>query len=192
MYCGKCGKKIPDGYEYCMYCGAKVGNQNMVKKKKIFKIIISIIALIVVIGGGLFLYFQFSTKNFGYLRNTKWGMSLSEVKNTEKGNNISKDSSTLIYLTNDNVGLEKINTTVSYSFDNGKLSKGAILVFTNETGKDSQTILDSILSAYRSLYGKEIEATGYSYSWITKKSRIEVDYVTKDSIMIMYNEISEK
>lgn len=27
MYCGKCGKKIPDGHEYCMYCGAKVKNQ---------------------------------------------------------------------------------------------------------------------------------------------------------------------
>ena len=27
MYCGKCGKKVPDGYDYCMYCGAKVENQ---------------------------------------------------------------------------------------------------------------------------------------------------------------------
>lgn len=188
MYCGKCGKKVPDGYDYCMYCGAKIENKDITKRKKNHKKFIVIITLIVAICGGSFFFFQSNAKNVGYLRNTRWGMSLSEVKNTEKGSNISNDNSTLIYLTDDNIGLEKINTTVSYSFDNGKLNKGTILVFTKDSGKDDQTVLNNVLTAYRTQYGKE-KKTEASYQWTTPKSQIEVAYVMEGSIMITYNEI---
>ena len=61
MYCGKCGKKIPDGYEYCMYCGAslltnKKPPNKFIRYLEIHKkpIMFSIISIICVI---IFIYF---------------------------------------------------------------------------------------------------------------------------------------
>ena len=63
MICSKCGKQIPDGQAICPYCqnNTVVNNVNMnannikpIKKKKPYKWIILIVAILLIIGVGVF------------------------------------------------------------------------------------------------------------------------------------------
>lgn len=73
MYCGKCGKKIPDGYEYCMYCGKKIGEVHNQKKfnKKAILFIVTILILILLACSWVFIFmpkFSFPKKYYSSLK----------------------------------------------------------------------------------------------------------------------------
>nr|DAJ70593.1 MAG TPA: zinc-ribbon containing domain protein [Caudoviricetes sp.] len=63
MYCGKCGKKIPDGCDYCMYCGTKANLDSaecvVTKTSNKKKIIIFLIIIVLIIVAALGLNFSF-------------------------------------------------------------------------------------------------------------------------------------
>ncbi|HBC31600.1 MAG TPA: hypothetical protein DC024_10215 [Clostridiales bacterium] len=67
MYCGKCGKKVPNGCDYCMYCGTKVNldeqNKTIVRskvfnKKKLYILIAVFFLAFLSLIGGYFLFFN--------------------------------------------------------------------------------------------------------------------------------------
>lgn len=70
MYCGKCGKQLPDEYEFCMNCGSKIeknynidnNNEEKIKqelnKSKNRKVIIICIAIFILLGS-VAMYFNF-------------------------------------------------------------------------------------------------------------------------------------
>ena len=51
MICPKCGKNIDNDSQFCEYCGAKI-----TKSKKGLWIILVLLALVILVGGGLYMY----------------------------------------------------------------------------------------------------------------------------------------
>ena len=95
MFCGKCGKQVPVGYEFCMNCGTKLAEENQgenvteqtnakeVQKKKSSKKIIILSVTILVLAISIFFGWKLIVNNQDYMRNTSWGMTMDEVQEVE-------------------------------------------------------------------------------------------------------------
>jgi len=81
MICKKCKNIIPDGFNICPACGAKV------KKSKAWIIILSVVVAIALIVGGLFLFTDVFDSLFD---------SLGEKKESERTGPLFKDSAGLL------------------------------------------------------------------------------------------------
>lgn len=86
MYCGNCGKEIPDNSTFCHNCGAKAGNVENAgvkidsqKIKKVIRLICSIVAVILVVLIGI--------KAFSYIQSIP-----SEEEIQAVANNVQNDS----------------------------------------------------------------------------------------------------
>lgn len=84
MYCSKCGKKVPDGYEYCMYCGEKiceVHNHKKISNKRAIILISIILILISLACSWIFIFmpkFSYPKKYYSSLKEM-WNKSYYEL-----------------------------------------------------------------------------------------------------------------
>ena len=94
MICGKCGANVPDGYEFCMKCGAKIDIsqadstasavvETKPEKKGINKkVLIPVVAAIVIVLTVVAILFGMkgAAEKNGYFANIPWGTDMETVQ----------------------------------------------------------------------------------------------------------------
>ena len=94
MICGKCGANVPDGYEFCMKCGAKIDIsqadstasavvETKPEKKGINKkVLIPVVAAIVIVLTVVAILFGMkgAAEKNGYFANIPWGTDMETVR----------------------------------------------------------------------------------------------------------------
>lgn len=94
MICGKCGANVPDGYEFCMKCGAKIDisqadstasavvETKPGKKRINKKVLIPVVAAIVIVLTVVAILFGMkgSAEKNGYFANIPWGTDMETVQ----------------------------------------------------------------------------------------------------------------
>ncbi len=126
-----------------------------------------------------------------YFRNTKWGMTKDEVKNSETFDEQDEDDpNKLSYIVNDNLGFENADTYVTYTFDeNDQTLVSASVLFLGSDANQTKTMM--LLNKYRERYG-EYEDPGYlGGKWVTNHSIIEISYVMDGVISVSYSDIAK-
>lgn len=91
MFCQMCGKENSDQNTFCLYCGYNIAENkterskeiyiiitNFLKNKKLVMIILGIVLIILILA-----LTSLKLDKNGYFRNTKWGMTLEQVKASE-------------------------------------------------------------------------------------------------------------
>lgn len=197
MFCGKCGKQIPDEDEFCMYCGSKIETTNEIlitktKKanKKVLFILIPIIIILVI--GLVFLLKNSFMVDKGYLQNAAWGMTVEQVEKSQKTEPIGeyKDHQ-LMYNLTDIEGINGLNGFILYEFDESdNLKSGSLYLLTDNGNFDTNKVCDDMVTIYDKRYGtKHEKSTSYSYKWTTSNSIIEMLIVTENIVAINFNEL---
>ena len=131
MYCGKCGRKIPDGYEFCVNCGSKGEDSPIHKKRNLKKpIIISSIVVfsIALILLAIWVVTGFLKPQFPYA-----------AMNVNNGSSLSCNSDVIVYI--------------------GKLDSSdekAILLKAEPNGSNKQVLLDDEDISGVFLYNNEV------------------------------------
>lgn len=205
MICGKCGANVPDGYEFCMKCGAKIDIsqadstasavvETKPEKKGINKkVLIPVVAAIVIVLTVVAILFGMkgAAEKNGYFANIPWGTDMETVqKKVDKAlkceSSIGKDA--VFVSINNYDGMKGVNALpMLYCKDNGTLNEVSI-IFTVEddsryTGKK---IADELIGKYDKLFGKADSSMGCSYKWKTKNSTIKLVIFSKKLVMLTY------
>lgn len=204
MFCPKCGKENSDQNTFCLYCGFKLVENGLarskekhiqgigfLKNKNLIMIIVGILVIILVLA----LANQNPDKN-GYFRNTKWGMTIEEVKVSEKNeksdfSNYSKEKQMLFYETSNLPFFKGNNAGITFSFNSkGELIEGTYNLFLKDTDLNSNEYLDDLIEVFKKKYGSNYEKKDVysSYIWTTSKSKIEIIYAGKEWIAINFEE----
>ncbi len=204
MFCGKCGSKLLDGYEFCMKCGTKIDllisedNENDVNisflksKKKILIPIITIVSLIIMIGI-VFYFMQYAKERSGLYNNIAWGTSKEKIKEMLGDNIIGGEEGDNDFLTiiSDYDGMKDVEGLVSYYFvDNGLHEINLTLINNENSSYTDSMIIEKYANKFDNLYGNKKEDIG-SYIWNTKESKIELFYVTDKFVVINYKDITK-
>lgn len=202
MFCKKCGATIPDGYKYCMNCGAKADSsqpditkeQDSPKKPLNKKILVSIFGIIVgfLIISGLIIKLSGPTEKDGYFANIPWGTDIETVKKEfDKAFNddsLITDHNSVLGLISDYDGMNGVTATSSFNCENNKTLNKVSVIFTTDDGCQYTTndIIDHIIEKNNKLFGAYDNSLGYLYTWQTPNSTIDLCMLTDELFIINY------
>ena len=207
MFCGKCGKQSPEGYEFCMGCGSilemdqqdltiskQEGTIKTVKNKSYINIIVSVVSIIL-IAVCVFLGLKMFSRDQGYMRDTKWGMTVEQVMQSERSEPSSplNEDGFLSYKVTDIEGAEGLSATLNYKFTNGRLTFAIAGITTDQVEKASIPII----KLYSEKYGDAIDYSQVTdslevHTWATQKSSIELSFFTTGLLMMSFTDINNK
>lgn len=206
MFCGKCGANVPDGYEFCMKCGAKLDitqaevstpTENAVPvpkaiNKKVLIPVIGVIAVIVVAIALMFGLKEASEKN-GYCANIPWGTDIETVqKKVDKTfkceSKVGEDKDSVICSIEDYDGMKGVSALlIFYCNDNGSFNNVSASLFVDDDSKYTGTkIKKELVAKYDKLFGESENSNGQSYVWETKNSTINLFAYSEDFIMLTF------
>lgn len=209
MFCGKCGAKVLEGYEFCMRCGTRINTSDTISaesiveekksekkflNKKMFTIVTAglvIVLMVIVVVSGLM---GVDEKN-GYFANIPWGTDIETVKKKfdqtfkfESVISLERDSVAAIIENYD--GMEGVSVGyILYCKDNESLSSVAVVFGAEDESRYTvEKIADELIEKYNKLFGKSNEVAGYihSHSWTTANSIIRLDILSEKIIMLVF------
>lgn len=201
MFCGKCGKEVPEGYEFCMGCGAKLEPTpeqivEPVKVKKKWIIPVAIILLVVIIAGVAIYFISENKKKSGLYNNIPWQISYEELcklMETKKTGEVECDDKQQIVFEiiedyKEDVGIDAI---VIYSCEDDGTLRSIFFMISN--GDDSEytdsKLFDKYAEELSELYGEGKEYSVMT-TWETPKSDIRLVYATDGMITLDYQDIT--
>lgn len=201
MFCGKCGKEVPEGYEFCMGCGAKLEPTpeqivEPVKVKKKWIIPVAIILLVVIIAGVAIYFISENKKKSGLYNDIPWQISYEELcklMETKKTGEVECDDKQQIVFEiiedyKEDVGIDAI---VVYSCeDDGTLRSIFFMISNGDDSKYTDSkLFDKYAEELSELYGEGKENSVMT-TWETPKSDIRLAYVTDGMITLGYQDIT--
>lgn len=206
MICQKCGADVPDGYEYCMKCGAKINvtqDEAESSEKKAFskikvnkKVLIAAVGTMAVILIAVMLAFGLkgSTEKNGYFANIPWGTDIKTVKKKvdktfKCKSRIGENNDSVVAVEKNYDGMQGVSAvTVLFCKDKGTLNKVDV-GFTVDDDSDYTygKVAKQLVKKYNKLFGKADHNEGYSYKWKTKNGSITLVIFSEDMIMLVYN-----
>lgn len=206
MICQKCGAEVPDGYEYCMKCGAKVNvtqdeaesseKKAVSKIKANKKVLIAAVGAMVVILIAVVLAFGLkrSTEKNGYFANIPWGTDIKTVKKQvdktfKCESRIGESNDSIIAVTKNYDGMQGVGTvTVLFCEDEGTLNKVSVkFTVDDDSSYTYGKVVKQLVKKYNKLFGKADNSDVFSYKWKTKNSTITLVIFSEDMIMLVYN-----
>ncbi|MCR4782434.1 MAG: zinc ribbon domain-containing protein [Lachnospiraceae bacterium] len=182
MYCGRCGTKIPDGYQYCMKCGydnlsfknhnKKTTSKSLHSNLKIFVFCFFLTILIVL---SIISMFESKRQNDWLLGDIKRGCTKEEIKNSDFNDSIvKKEDDTWVSKITNFEGFAGCNGFAKYYFDGDKLE--GVLVTIKESDASIYSISQikkNIIKKYTIKYG-EPEKNLNRCMWEMSKGDIEI------------------
>ena len=214
MICGKCGANVPDGYEFCMKCGAKIDIsqadstasavvETKPEKKGINKkVLIPVVAAIVIVLTVVAILFGMkgSAEKNGYFANIPWGTDMETVqKKVDKAfkceSSIAGEDKDVVFASIKNYdGMKGVNPLLLLRCeDKGTLNRVSIIFTAEDDSRyTGEEIADKLIGKYDKLFGKADNRTssmGYSYNWKTKNSTIKLLICSEDLIILYYTSI---
>lgn len=179
MFCKKCGASIPDGYKFCMNCGAKadVSQPNTIKKPLNKKILVSVLGIIVglLIISGLAIKLSGPTEKDGYFANIPWGTDIETVqKKVDKyfkcesfvsGNSVKAT-------VQDYNGMAGLNALVSLNCDENKTLDSVHVILIIDNGYTPDELFSILAEQYNKLYTQRVYNPGAGGMWQTPNSTI--------------------
>lgn len=203
MFCGKCGKEVPDGYEFCMNCGAKLEKADeqvaeIVKPKKKWIIPVVIVLAIIIVAVGAIYFVKDSQAKSGLYNNIAWGTSIEKIQEMVEKNpdnafeTIVNEEKTVVYDTvSDFYNFEHVTAMVTYECEVDSELHGVTIFIIN--GEDSSytdnMIGETIIEDFDKLYGAHGEDV-ISKVWTTPKSKIALTYFAEGCLVLEYDDIS--
>ena len=210
MICGKCGANVPDGYEFCMKCGAKIDIsqadstasavvETKPEKKGINKkVLIPVVAAIVIVLTVVAILFgmKVSAEKNGYFANIPWGTDMEIVqKKVDKAfkceSSIGGEDNDAIFAYIKNYdGMKGVNAHLILDCeDKGTLNEVSIIFTAEDDSRYTcEEIADKLIGKYNKLFGKAESSTGSSgdfYIWKTKNGTIDLAS-SENLIMLTY------
>jgi len=201
MFCKQCEKETAGKNGFCLYCGEKFEktksripeydlweNEKPVKNNKKRLILLgSAFALVMML---IFLIPMIDIDNQGYFRDTKWGMSMEQVRSSEKAEFIAATPDALFYEIDNLPGFEGKKTGVTYDFDaHGELMHGYYLLSFSESDINGKTLMNKLATGYEKIYGKDYATEDDSFTWFTDKSYIRIFYADEGGIIITFQSL---
>lgn len=210
MICGKCGANVPDGYEFCMKCGAKIDIsqadstasavvETKPEKKGINKkVLIPVVAAIVIVLTVVAILFGMkgAAEKNGYFANIPWGTDMETVRKKvdtafKCESTIGKGKDAVIASIKNYDGMKGVNALLLlYCKDKGTLNEVSIVFSAEDDSRyTGKKIADELIGKYDKLFRKTDSSTGssgYFYEWKTKNSTIDLMNISDDSIMLTY------
>lgn len=204
MFCGKCGKEVPKGYEFCMNCGSKIevlseqfedvdkGNK---KKKWVMLLLIAVVVLAIVIG--TIVAINVNQKKNGLYNNVEWGTSFDEIKEMVERNSeddvIANEEEKTVFDNEENYqGFEGVNAIVFYKCDSKEELQSVYLIVSN--GDDSkytdEMLYEGLVGKFEKLYG-ECEDESFKKVWTAKKSTITLVHMMEGMLTVEYEPVKE-
>lgn len=195
--CSECGSDVSEKASACPKCGCPIDaikeiivNQKKKKTKNIIKGVatFAVLALIII----AIVMFINRPNTDGYYQDTKWGMSIKQVKKElGHGAKIIEDKESVINTIEDYEGKTGIDAMISCDFKDESLQKVTLFLTNGENSlyTDSK-LIDEYTARFDKLYG-ESEQDGFTTFWNSPKSRIEIFYFTDELIIISYEDITK-
>lgn len=203
MFCGKCGKEVAEGYEFCMGCGERVelitehAIQPMIalKKKKHIIPVAVILFVIVVIVATVFLLNSYK-KRAGLYNDIPWQISYEElcklVETKKTGEIICDDKQKIVFETinnyRDDIGVDVI---IFYKCDDAGTLRNTYLMINNGDGSKHTDfeLFNKYEKELSNLYGEK-EPDSVISTWKTSKSTIKLANIVDGVITIDYQDIT--
>lgn len=203
MFCGKCGKEVPEGYEFCMNCGTKLAleveetiSPVKVKKKKKWLIIPIVLILLAVIVIGVLYFITICQERKGLYNNIAWGTPYREVKEIVGADYKDGPESVLadyekqmIYdSVDDYQGFEEVGALVFYDCNNGGTLQAVRLIVTNgdDSNYSNKEIFEGLEEKFSKLYGEGIQMSSSKKIWNTEESKIIFEQMTGNIFTVEY------
>ncbi len=195
--CLECGSSISEKASICPKCGCPIDiTVNSIKRKKIKtrKIILlgiaGVLFLLMLIAVGIKLSNR--PDKSGYYHDTKWGMSVEQVKGILDGNPIiNEEKETVINSVDTYDDIQGIDAIESYDCAGNSLNK--VTVYLTNTGESSYTdsrLIDKYENLFTKLYGQKKE-DGINTYWETTKSKVSIIYLSDRLIVLTYENITK-
>ena len=216
MYCGKCGSKIPEGYEFCMNCGSKIESPFVViakdsdckefrypkrsigKKQKVILLITLVCILLMVSVVATVFYFHKPEDDMGYFANIPWGTDIKtaekmveeklEIEGDIKKEKDSEGNDTLHFEIKNYEGASGIDTNARLFFDSENCLN-QVTVFVLQDGSDKGAVketADRLIAKFDSLYGKHYKKLEYEYNWMAEDAAISISQLTDDLLIMNF------
>lgn len=210
MYCGKCGKKLVDGYEFCMNCGAKMPATNNagtdtggdIKKskgdKRSFvnkKTVICFAATIIVIAVVMLITSIVRKKSVSeYFANIPWDTDMQTIQKMIKDKydceiRFSGDKESIIAIIDDYDGMDGVSASVFLNCGASRSLNSVYALLTVEAGGQysSEKVMELLTKKYSRAFGEPENTYGFSNSWTTKNSIIEVLLMSDTTVVLSYD-----
>lgn len=192
--CSECGADISEKASVCPKCGCPaviskeiILNQKKEKTKNIMKgvIVFAVLAIIVIT-----VFILISRPNTdGYYKDTRWGMSIAQVKK-EMGDGAIIDEDAVLNTIEDYDGKAGIKALISCDCTDDSLQKVTLyLTYDDDSSYTDSDLMNEYKESFDKLYGKSEEADGI-ITWDTSKSRIELYFINK-LVFITYENITK-
>lgn len=194
MFCKKCGAAIPDGYKYCMNCGAKadVSQPNTTKKPLKKKVFVSILGIIVglLIVSGLAIKLSGPTEKDGYFANIPWGTDIETVQKKVdkyfKCESFVSDNSVKATVQDYN-GMTGLKALVSFDCDENNTLDSVNVILIADNGYNPDELFSILAEQYNKLYTQHVYAPGTGGIWQTPNSTI---YTFEELYMVVFEKLS--
>lgn len=204
MFCPKCGKEISDESDFCNFCGYEIDpnisainssaeedvKEEILKKhineypkdvnKKKFKKLIAVLLVcsVLIISLSLVYLLPVNSKvESGYFQDTKWGMSLEEVKKTlpetieEK---VLSEDMIVLYVDIKEYDIPVLKGlsagAISYTFKEDLLT--LVTVLTAIRSDEAEDYENAIITDFNQKYGEYSISNNGFYEWQSEKSSI--------------------
>lgn len=200
MFCGRCGKEAPEGYKFCMSCGAELETsteQVIENKKRKWTIPVLVLVVVVVIVISVISVINVNQKKNGLYNNVAWGTSFDQIKkmvekHSEDEVKVNEDKKVVFDLVENYQDFEGVNAIVFYQCNDAKKLKSVYLTVNNKEGSKytDKKLYDSFTEKFTELYG-EYEDKSYKKIWTTKKSTITLMYVMEGLLTVNYEAITD-
>ncbi len=208
MKCNNCGAELIDGASFCMNCGTKIDTNNNLKNnlkkpsKKIVILLISIVIAIVIVLSIIILIINKNLKNDIFWRDAKWGMTVDEISNLNRGCQetptglTKKDSNENVTKYYANIlDLNDVNVYINYRLDSNECLNSIYCYIDNQSQDVSdEIVIEKVAKYLNGIYGEcEIEKSTYSSgvlgnSWQTEKFNINLSVFTDNLIILKYQQ----
>lgn len=194
--CSECGSSISEKASICPKCGCPIDvtvdslkRKKIKMKKLILLVIVGVLCLSALIVLGIKLLNR--PDKSGYYQDTKWGMSIEQVKGKIEGNpTINEEKETILNSVDVYDDIQGIEAIELYDCTNDSLCK--VTVYLTNTGESAYTdarLIDKYENLFTKLYGEKKE-DGINTYWVTTKSKVSIIYLSDGLIVITYEDIN--